>query len=79
MPDRLVQDKLEMPGGDLKDQLHGLALSRGELAALLGVAPSTVWRWLNGQTPVPRYVQVILLQRRAIRHMSSKLLVLGKL
>jgi len=34
-------------------------LSADSFAGLVGVHRSTVFRWLNGEQPIPRYVSVI--------------------
>lgn len=43
----------------LKTDLEELGLSQADLAAALGVQPTTVWRWCNGHT-TPPWLPVLL-------------------
>lgn len=45
---------------DLDTALERLRLSGAALARECGVAPSTVYRWRQGDLPVPRYVERVL-------------------
>lgn len=36
-----------------------LPLFHADIARFLGVAPITLRRWLNGERPVPRHVEII--------------------
>ncbi len=37
--------------------LESLGLTRKELAAALDVHLITTWRWTEGKTPIPKYVE----------------------
>jgi|Laugrefa1bdmlbdn_1035148.scaffolds.fasta_scaffold05589_5 transcriptional regulator with XRE-family HTH domain len=49
-----------MTGRELQDYIEWLGVPRGELAEYLGVDYRTMTRWLNGETPVPRMLEIII-------------------
>ena len=53
--------------------LEAVKLSHHDIAKLTGVDRRTVWRWLNGRTPVPAYVWTILRDRKKIRELTLEL------
>lgn len=63
---------------DLRAEMHDLSISPALLADLTGADRSTIWRWMNGRTPVPHYVKTILMLRRTLRHLSGRLLETAK-
>lgn len=63
-----------MTGRQFEDQLKGLYPTSGDFmraaAEELGVNKSTVWRWCNGESPIPRTaemaVTLLTLQQRGV-------------
>lgn len=51
-----------MTGRQFEDQLKGLYPTSGDFmrqaAIELGVNKSTVWRWCNGESPIPRTAEM---------------------
>lgn len=45
-----------MTPAELRSLIAAAGLTRLQVAALLGVSPVTVWRWLNGHTVISRKV-----------------------
>lgn len=45
-----------MTGPELKDALRELGISQKWLAHMLGVAVPTMWRWCQGEWPIPEYL-----------------------
>lgn len=66
-----------MTGAELKDILAERRLTNGMLAELTGADRSTVWRWVNGKTPVPPYVSTILDQQRRLVALARQLVEMG--
>lgn len=66
-----------MTCNELKEALRSLHITPAVLAALAGSDRSTVWRWLNGRTPVPPYVDAILDQQRRLVALARQLVDLG--
>ncbi len=46
-----------MTNTELAIQLESLGITRKELALALEVHKITVWRWEQGKTPIPKYVE----------------------
>lgn len=44
----------------LQSAIESLALSPTELARLVGVHVSVPYKWLNGQSPIPRSVELVI-------------------
>lgn len=62
---------------ELTEALRELGLTRAELGELCGVHRETVYRWMRGpdikgSIPVPKYVETIIAQRRAIMRLESQ-------
>ena len=49
-----------MTGRELQDYIEWLGVRRSQLAAYLGVDYRTMTRCLNGETPVPRMLEIII-------------------
>ena len=55
-----------MTAEELRKFVDQLGVPRGQLSEYLGVDYRTMSRWLSGQTPVPRMVE-LLIKAKAIR------------
>ena len=55
----------------LRAELRAAGLSQTALAARLGVAITTVNRWVNGKVPVPQYARAFLEERRQSRRVAA--------
>lgn len=42
-----------MDAPELRDMIVSAGKSQGWLADQIGVRPNTVWRWVNGELPIP--------------------------
>ena len=49
-----------MTPATLRTALASLGISQARLARLLDLNPSTIQRWLTGQAPIPRPVELLL-------------------
>lgn len=49
-----------MTGRELQDYIEWLGVPRAQLCEYLGVDYRTMSRWLNGETPVPRMLEIII-------------------
>lgn len=49
-----------MTAEELRNYVNKLGVPRGQLSTYLGVDYRTMSRWLSGDTPVPRMVEIIV-------------------
>lgn len=66
-----------MTSDELQDTLCRMRIDSTILADLTGADRTTVWRWLNGRTPVPVHVEVLLDQQRRLVALARQLVELG--
>lgn len=50
----------QMGADELQWAMTQLNVTQVELAAMIGVDPSTVWRWVNASTTIPRPIGVLV-------------------
>jgi DNA-binding transcriptional regulator YiaG len=55
-----------MTAEELRNYVDKLGVPRGQLSTYLGVDYRTMSRWLSGDTPVPRMLE-LLIEAKAIR------------
>lgn len=66
-----------MTGPELRDALREMRLSPAIFTELVAADRTTVWRWLNGRTPVPAHIEAILDQQRRLIALARQLVDLG--
>jgi transcriptional regulator with XRE-family HTH domain len=59
-----------MSGPEFRELLSRATLNQSQLAAILGVAPNTVSRWVNGKLPIPRYAIAYLELKSAVMKLA---------
>lgn len=59
-----------MTGQELKEYIEKIGATRQEIAQLLDVDYRTLSRWISGESPVPRMVE-LLIQAECIRVVDS--------
>lgn len=67
-----------MKAEELRAYVDSLGVPRGQISDYLGVDYRTMSRWLSGESPVPRMVEIIV-KNKAIKVKTSEVVVKKKL
>lgn len=66
-----------MKAEELRAYVDSLGVPRGQISDYLGVDYRTMSRWLSGESPVPRMVEIIV-KNKAIKVKTSEVVVKKK-
>jgi transcriptional regulator with XRE-family HTH domain len=67
IPNQTLKMKDKMHPSELRDFIAKMGLSQADFAKRVGCSRVTVWRWTNGKTKIPNWMEVAINGLRSIK------------